>query len=68
MIGSLELKREAAAFAEKIALSKLEEAKAMERTRELEYQFARFDLDVMVAACKQQPIVAQQEPPVTEKK
>ena len=33
------------AFAEKIALSKLEESKAAERTKEIEYEFARFNLE-----------------------
>lgn len=49
-----EISREQASFAEKIALSKLEAKKAEERVQELEYQLARFNLDVMVAICKQQ--------------
>jgi len=45
-------KREFLAFDEKIALAKLEEAKAGERVRELEYQKARWLLDYMMASAK----------------
>ena len=46
--------RELLAYEEKCALSKLEEAKAVERTRELEYQKARFNLEYFLAMMKQQ--------------
>jgi hypothetical protein len=42
-----------------IALSKLEEAKAAERTKELEYQKARFQQDWLTMAAKQQQEQAQ---------
>jgi hypothetical protein len=50
------------AFDEKIALAKLEESKASERVKELEYQKARFQLDYFVAFQKEQQ--KQQQPPV----
>ena len=53
-----EFQRELFAFDEKIALSKLEESKAAERVKELEYQKARFMLDAYTASLKQQ----QQQP------
>ena len=53
-MNNLEISREQASFAEKIALAKLEAKKAEERVQELEYQLARFNLDVMIAICKQQ--------------
>jgi hypothetical protein len=42
--------RERLAFQEKIALAKLEEAKAHERVLELEYQYHRFNLDFYLSA------------------
>jgi len=66
-MNSAEIQREQAAFSEKISLAKLEVSKAEERVKELEYQLARFNLDIMVAICKQQATVPQQGP-VTEKK
>lgn len=50
-----EFQRELLAFEEKIALAKLEESKAAERVRELEYQKARFTLEVFLNSMKQQP-------------
>lgn len=49
-----EFQRELLAFDEKIALAKLEESKASERVRELEYQKARFSLEVFMNMLKQQ--------------
>jgi len=46
--------RECLSFDEKIALAKLEEAKATERVRELEYQKSRFGLDWLVASQRAQ--------------
>jgi hypothetical protein len=46
--------REMLAFDEKIALGKLEESKASERVRALEYDKARFNLEFFLAAVKQQ--------------
>ena len=48
-----DLQRELFAFDEKIALAKLEESKAAERTKELEYQKARFMLEAFVSSLKQ---------------
>lgn len=39
-------------YDEKISLAKLEESKAAERVRELEYMKARFLLDSFLAQCK----------------
>ena len=41
----LMFRRETLAFLEKIALSELESSKAQERTKELQYQHARFNLE-----------------------
>jgi hypothetical protein len=49
--------RECYAFDEKIFLGELEVKKAEERVAELRYQKARFNLDFMVAVCKQQQTV-----------
>lgn len=38
-------RRETLAFMEKIALSELETSKAQERTKELQYQHARYNLE-----------------------
>ena len=46
--------RELLSFEEKINLAKLEEAKAHERVRALEYDKARFNLEYFLAAMKQQ--------------
>ena len=46
-----EIEREVAAFCEKVQLAKLEVAKAKERVKELEYQKARFLLDIKVQNC-----------------
>lgn len=54
-----EFQRELLAFDEKIALAKLEESKAAERVRELEYQKSRFTLDAFTNSLRQQ----QQQPP-----
>ena len=50
-----EFHREQASFAEKIGLAKLEEAKAAERVRELEYQQARFALEVLSTSMQGPP-------------
>lgn len=57
-----EYQRELCAFDEKIFLGELEVKKAEERVAELRFQKARFNLDFMVAVCKQQPIIPQPEP------
>lgn len=49
-----QLEREFLSFNEKIDLARLEEAKATQRTRELEYQKSRFLLDYFVASQKEQ--------------
>jgi hypothetical protein len=46
--------REILAFAEKIALAKLETGKAENRVKELEYERDRFQLDAFVLSLKQQ--------------
>lgn len=53
-MNQMEYQRELLAFDEKVALSKLEESKATERVRELEYQKARFSLDFFVAMMRAQ--------------
>lgn len=50
----LKFQLEMSSFDEKIALSKLEEAKALERTKELEYQKARFQIDWLTMVAKTQ--------------
>jgi hypothetical protein len=50
----MDYQREILAFDEKIALAKLEESKASERVRALEYDKARFNLEVFIATMKQQ--------------
>lgn len=57
-MGPLEYQREILAFEEKIALAKLEEIKAAERVREIEYQKARFNLEFFLASN------SNKEPPV----
>ena len=54
MIMNPEFQRELLAFKEKIALAKLEESKAAERVRELEYQEARFCLDTFIVNLREQ--------------
>ncbi len=49
----IQYQRELLSFSEKIALAKLEESKASERVRELEYQKARFSLDIYVQNAKE---------------
>jgi hypothetical protein len=46
--------RELLSFEEKIKLAELEEAKAHERVKMLEYDKARFNLEYFLAAVKQQ--------------
>lgn len=58
----LDFQREMLSFDEKIALAKLEESKAAERVRELEYQKARFHLDYMIASAQAQQRAQQQAP------
>jgi len=45
MANNVEYQRELLAFEEKIALAKLEESKAAERVKEIEYQKSRFNLE-----------------------
>ena len=48
-----EYERELKAFDEKIALAKLEESKANQRVRELEYQKARFCVEISTMRLKE---------------
>lgn len=50
----LKFQLEMSSFDEKIALSKLEEAKALERTKELEYRKARFQMEWLTMVAKTQ--------------
>ena len=52
-MNQMEYQRELLSFDEKINLAKLEEAKAGQRVRELEYQKSRFMLDIFIANAKQ---------------
>lgn len=61
-MNQMEYQRELSAFDEKITLAELEVSKAEERVRELKYQKARFNLDFMVAVCKQMPAEEQPKP------
>ena len=62
-----EYQRELLAFDEKIALAELEEAKASERIKELEYQRARFNMDYFIAVQKEQQARQQaSQPPAPE--
>jgi len=58
-----DFQREILAFDEKIALGKLEESKASERVRELEYQKARFCLEVFTVNLREQQKQTQVGPP-----
>ena len=53
-MNQVEVQRELLSFEEKIALAKLEESKANERVRELEYQKARFSIDAFMISLKEQ--------------
>ena len=53
-MNQVEFQREVLAYEEKVALAKLEESKAAERVKELEYQKARFALDFFLASLKEQ--------------
>jgi len=53
--------REVLAFEEKISLAELEEAKAHQRVKELQFQKARFNMDVFVNMMREQQ--AQAAPP-----
>lgn len=52
---------EQAAFDEKIALAELEEAKAAERVKELKYEKARFQMEIMTLVARQQDAARQQQ-------
>ena len=67
---NVDYQREILAFDEKIALAKLEESKASERVRALEYDKARFNLEFFLAAMKQQQeqMVKTGQPESVEKK
>lgn len=62
-MNQMEFNRELLSFDEKIRLAKLEESKAAERVCELEYQKARFSLDVFVANMQQEAVAAQPPAP-----
>ena len=64
VLDNFDVSREQASFAEKIALAKLEVSKAEERVKELEYQLARFNMEIMIQICKQQ---AQNQPQAAPK-
>lgn len=49
----LQFTMESASYKEKIALAALEEAKAHERVKELEYEFARFGIEWLHMAARQ---------------
>jgi hypothetical protein len=51
---------ELAAFDEKIALAELEESKAAERVKELKYEKARFQMEILNVVARQQDAVRQQ--------
>lgn len=50
----IDVSRELLAYNEKIALAKLEVAKAEERVKEIEFQKSRFELEVYIEMQKQQ--------------
>ena len=54
MDAQLQVTRELLAYNEKIALAKLEVAKAEERVKEIEFQKSRFELEVYIEMQKQQ--------------
>lgn len=58
----LNYEREILAFEEKVSLAKLEEAKASERVKELEYQKARFRLDYFIQSSRE-PVQTQPTQP-----
>lgn len=60
-MSQLEYQRELLSFDEKVNLAKLEEAKAAERVRELEYQKSRFVLDIFLANMKEQEAAVKQQ-------
>lgn len=51
---------EQAAFDEKIALAELEEAKAAERVKEIRYEKARFQMEILTLVARQQDAARQQ--------
>ena len=53
-MNQVEYQREMLAFDEKVALAKLEESKASERVKELEYQKSRFNLDYFIASMREE--------------
>lgn len=65
-MNQIEFQRELLSFDEKIYLAKLEESKATERVRELEYQKARFSLDIFMQNAKEQEAATQQPKPETQ--
>ena len=50
----IQYQRELLSFKEKIALAKLEESKAAERVRELEYEMARFSIEAFLISQQQE--------------
>jgi hypothetical protein len=72
---NMDYQRELLSFDEKIALAKLEESKASERVKVLEYEKARFNLEFFLVAMKQQQeaattksVVSPGQPQTTETK
>jgi hypothetical protein len=60
----INLQKENLAFAEKIALAELEEAKAAERVKELKFHQARFNMDFFIEVQKERDKQMQQQKPV----
>jgi len=56
----IHLHREQLSYLEKIALAKLEESKAAERVRVIEYDQARFNLEFFLAGLKAEAAAAPQ--------
>lgn len=52
-MNQVELNRELLSFAEKISLAKLEESKAAQRVREIEYQRERFSLEAFMVNARE---------------
>jgi hypothetical protein len=49
-----DVQRELLSFQEKICLAELEEAKAHQRVKEIEFQRARFSMEIFINSMKQQ--------------
>ena len=53
-MNQVEFEKERLSFDEKIALAELEEAKAAQRVKEINYQKARFSLEVFMANAREE--------------